>query len=99
VTLKAKPGVLVYESELTSYFLATADRRNDTITSGAEGNPDDGVHSPNSLHYDGFAWDVRWRRTPRARAVQVRSYRRAGFNTISEADHLHVSFDPDGKRR
>jgi hypothetical protein len=69
----------------------------DVVTSGKEGFPGDDVHSKNSLHYDGLAIDVRpyWDDVK----AQMEDYFNAGYTVIWEEDHVHVSFDPEGRRK
>lgn len=75
--------------------LRVAQARNDVVTSGKEGYRGDGVHSDRSLHYDGLAIDIR---PARDRVAQVNAYVNAGYNVIDKPTHLHVSFDPEGRR-
>jgi hypothetical protein len=68
-------------------------QRGDTVTSGLEGE-----HSPGSLHYDGLAVDVRFAKD---RTDQIASYKRElpeDYSILAEASHLHISYDPEGRR-
>jgi len=58
----------------------------------------DGVHKPNSLHYRGYAADLRTRDIP---AWQVPHLLDAiqhelghDWDVLQEVDHLHVEYDP-----
>lgn len=84
--------------------LQIAAARGDVITSG-----NDGAHLSNSLHHDDLAVDIRPTRDHRAQAAR---YRNAGYTVLEEGlaggvgitpgvgtgKHLHVSFDPEGRR-
>jgi len=58
----------------------------------------DGKHGTNSLHYDGLAVDLRFRKDV---DEQYDFYNRVlppDFNIIKEKDHFHISFDSLGER-
>jgi hypothetical protein len=88
--------------------LDAARRRGDVITSGAEGIPGDKVHLPTSLHYPaanydkkGHAVDVQNPDTSVGQSEQIAYYDRElplRFKILDEGDHLHISYDVDGKR-
>ena len=63
------------------------------ITSGI-----DGVHSNNSLHYSGRAFDFRTRHVhPDNRLELIASLAAAlgeEFDVVLETDHIHIEFDP-----
>ena len=58
----------------------------------------DGVHGPNSLHYNGLALDIRTRHVMETMLpLIVRDAKNElgdQFDVVLEADHLHVEFDP-----
>jgi hypothetical protein len=58
----------------------------------------DGVHSKNSLHYSGNAFDLRvWYYTEKQKKALVEKLTLAlgkDFDVIDEGDHIHVEFDP-----
>jgi hypothetical protein len=64
-----------------------------TVTAGT-----DGVHMPGSLHYKGFALDIRSRdlnaqvSLPLQRAISKALGARYDF--VVESDHFHVEYDP-----
>jgi Hedgehog amino-terminal signalling domain len=64
-----------------------------TITSG-----NDGEHMDGSLHYEGFAVDLRTRDLlPVNKGIVVERLKtRLGseFDVVMEADHLHLEYDP-----
>jgi len=89
--VKYPKNVYMYPARIIS------DHFNDVVTSGSEGNKKDGVHRPNSLHYDGLAIDIRPdKQWPEE---QIEDYVMVGYNVLNEGDHLHVSFDPEGLRK
>lgn len=57
----------------------------------------DGVHSKNSLHYSGNAFDIRvWIYTEKQKKAlfyQLRKKLGIDFDVIDESDHLHIEFD------
>jgi len=58
----------------------------------------DGVHKDNSLHYRGYAADLRTRDArPQDIPTIVRDLRRtlgATFDVVEEGDHIHIEYDP-----
>lgn len=58
----------------------------------------DGKHSPNSLHYRGFAFDARTRDIEQAKRPELRDAVSEAlgneFDVVLEETHLHVEFDP-----
>lgn len=58
----------------------------------------DGNHSPRSLHYRGFAADIRTRDIgPQLSASIVTLFKKSlgkDFDVVLESDHIHVEFDP-----
>lgn len=58
----------------------------------------EGGHSPRSLHYTGFALDLRSRHFGRTeQGVAVRKLRQAlgrNYDVIHEMNHFHVEYDP-----
>jgi hypothetical protein len=57
----------------------------------------DGTHSRGSIHYQGFAFDLRTSHLAAGIATihgQLKAKLGADFDVILEADHLHVEFDP-----
>jgi hypothetical protein len=58
----------------------------------------DGTHSINSLHYTGYALDLRTKSViPAMLSLIVRDIKRdlgEQFDVVEEEDHLHVEFDP-----
>ena len=58
----------------------------------------DGVHSKNSLHYTGNAFDLRvWIYTEKQKKAvlyQLRKKLGINYDVINETDHIHVEFDP-----
>ena len=59
----------------------------------------DGVHSPNSLHKQGKAADLRTRYFTYKKVHQLHTHLRTlldplGFDTVLERDHIHVEWDP-----
>lgn len=70
-----------------------------TITSGYEGQPGDGVHQVDSLHYVRRAIDIRVRDVssddvfnkfiPAARLMLGKDY-----DVVWEKNHVHIEFDP-----
>lgn len=65
-----------------------------TITSGT-----DGVHRQGSKHYSGEALDFRLLGAQTSEFI-ARLQRRLGaaYQIIREADHVHVEYDPAGKK-
>jgi len=107
--VRTKPGVVLPRGGYMQGAIEIAAQRGDVITSG-----NDAAHLPNSLHYENLAIDVR---PAPDFAVQVMSYRLAGYKVLVEGlvdpatsvagrltpkygtgAHLHISFDPKGKR-
>lgn len=100
--IKTKPGVKLPRRPEMLKALQLAALRGDVVTSG-----NDSGHLPNSLHYEDLAIDVRpavnWQE-------QVAQYRAAGYKVLAEGitsaitpgvgtgRHLHISFDPEGRR-
>jgi hypothetical protein len=93
--LNLKAGVQLNLGPQMAGALRVISARGDVITSGSEGYSGDGVHKPNSLHYDGAALDIR---PARDRVRQAQRYRDEGYNVLDKPDHLHVSRDPAGIR-
>lgn len=64
-----------------------------TVTSA-----NDSQHMVGSLHYSGFAVDLRTKDLPAAEipeiAQEIRSRLGAQFDVILESDHIHVEYDP-----
>lgn len=58
----------------------------------------DGVHSKNSLHYTGNAFDLRvWIYTEKQRKtllIQLRKTLGIDYDVVDEVDHLHIEWDP-----
>jgi hypothetical protein len=58
----------------------------------------DGLHGPNSLHYQGLALDLRTRSViPAMLALIVRDLKfhlGTQFDVVEEEDHIHIEFDP-----
>ena len=58
----------------------------------------DGVHSKNSLHYTGNAFDLRvWIYTEKQRKtllIQLRKKLGIDYDVVDEVDHLHIEYDP-----
>lgn len=58
----------------------------------------DGKHSPNSLHYEGLAVDIRTRDlSTEQKSTLVAKLRKAlgnDYDVVLESTHLHVEFDP-----
>ena len=73
-----------------------------TITSGSEGHPGDGVHSANSLHYKGKAFDCRiWDIPESYLPIFVDKLKmRLGkdfdvvWHPVNHKTHIHVEYDP-----
>lgn len=57
-----------------------------------------GAHRADSLHYRGYAIDVRSRDIPEAERVHVRDAARRllgpDYDVILESDHFHIEYDP-----
>jgi hypothetical protein len=68
------------------------------ITSGS-----DGKHGPNSYHYKGRALDLRTRHLRPEQVhpiyMELRTALGPQFDTVLEADHIHVEFDPKEPER
>ena len=69
-------------------------------TSGAEGTPDNGVHSAKSLHYPancpgglGLALDLRTRDVGERWAFLLDQELGPGWDVIYEKDHIHIERD------
>ncbi len=65
----------------------------------------DGKHKPGSLHYRGYACDLRTRDIPAWQLPHLLDdiHRTLGreYDAIQEVDHFHIEYDPDhdgGKR-
>lgn len=58
----------------------------------------DGVHSKNSLHYSGNAFDLRvWIYTPEQIAQLAGELKKSlgkNYDVVFEGDHIHVEYDP-----
>lgn len=58
----------------------------------------DGKHSPNSLHYDGYAIDTRThyfdKGTQKKVAQAIRDALTDEFDVVLERTHIHTEFDP-----
>jgi hypothetical protein len=71
--------------------------KNVVITSGL-----DSKHSIGSFHYVGLAVDLRTRHLSRAEARQIYNLLKESlgneYDVILESTHLHVEWDPRGKR-
>ena len=107
--VKTKPGVVLPESPYLRPALEIASLRGDVVTSGR-----DGSHLPNSLHYAGLAIDVRPTVDLAAQVHRYRSAGfsvlteglvdpATGVVTkltknYGTGAHLHISFDPEGRR-
>lgn len=65
------------------------------ITSGS-----DGVHSPNSKHYEGNAVDIRKWNIPESKrdcvVITLRLLLGDEYQVILEDTHIHVEYDPEG---
>lgn len=96
-----KPGVISYGLRSEMWFALGAIEMlyrlkgpgEPTITSGL-----DGTHSPKSLHYTGYAVDIRTRNLSKQQAQEIYDLLRRhldplGFDTVLEPDHIHVEFD------
>lgn len=63
----------------------------------------DGVHSPNSLHPKGRAFDARTRNVPVAERpalrADVQEVLGEDFDVVLEKDHLHVEYQPEGETK
>lgn len=63
----------------------------------------DGVHSENSLHYEGLAVDMRTRDMAATEqkivSGQVKEALGECYDVVLEADHLHVELSPLGLKR
>ena len=96
MAIRKKRGVKLPNSPFMAPALQIADYFGDVVTSGREGYRGDGVHTPNSLHYDGLAIDIRpyWDDVQ----GQIMDYLNVGYNVLNEGNHLHVSYDPEGLR-
>ena len=76
------------------------------VTSGTEGQPGDGVHKHDSLHYTGNAFDCRiWvfkkvstgatdMTKVKAVAKQIREALGKDYDVLVESDHIHIEYDP-----
>ena len=58
----------------------------------------DGVHSKNSLHYSGLAFDIRtWiykeKHIPNF-VLKIKEQLGKNFDVIFETDHVHIEYDP-----
>lgn len=62
----------------------------------------DGTHSPNSLHYSGYAFDLRTRHMAHDQiaAASKDLHERLGpdYDVVVEGDHLHVEYDPKWRK-
>ena len=71
------------------------------ITSGSEGDTDDGVHMPTSYHYQGRACDVRmWNVPKHLREELFRNIQKKlgdDFDCIfyTKTQHFHMEHDPE----
>lgn len=107
--VKTKPLVVLPTSPYMRPALEIAAARGDVVTSGR-----DGQHKPNSLHYDGLAIDVRPAVDLAAQVFRYRNagYRVLTEGLVdpgtgqfvglqgkaATGKHLHISFDPEGRR-
>jgi uncharacterized protein YcbK (DUF882 family) len=62
----------------------------------------DSVHSKNSLHYVGFAADIRIRdfKTKEKLNLAIKNIKRnigKQFDVILESDHIHIEYQPKGQ--
>ncbi len=64
------------------------------ITSGAEGQPGDGIHSKASLHYQGLAVDIRIRDFVWCLMEILKKRLGTGWDVVEEGDHIHIERDP-----
>jgi hypothetical protein len=88
IPVKLKDASVLLPTAASMFRAITVARgRGDVVTSGREGYSGDGVHRPDSQHYQGTAIDLRFASN---RQIQVEAYRVLGYEVISEADHLHV---------
>jgi hypothetical protein len=107
--VKTKPGVRLPASPYMLTALEIAAARGDVVTSG-----NDSSHLPNSLHHDDLAIDVRPAADLQAQIARYRlaGYKVLPEGLTDPATgryvqltkdygtgaHLHISFDPEGKR-
>ena len=58
----------------------------------------DGKHMPNSLHYTGFAFDIRTRdlivRDILTHVKEIRAALGKEYDVVLESDHIHIEYDP-----
>lgn len=58
----------------------------------------DGKHQPGSLHYKGFAWDIRTFNIPKDKLEEIRLLLKTklgdDYDVVVEGDHMHCEFDP-----
>ena len=57
----------------------------------------DGIHGDITLHYDGWAFDIRF---PRHNPIQdvlaeIKETLGPDFDIIVESDHIHIEYDPE----
>ncbi len=94
---KIKKEIKDKYSEIEHAFRTYATSWGPTVTYGTEG-----IHSPGSLHYKGFAIDIRTYNLPGGcqgsvvkKIVQELKIK-LGYNydVILETDHIHIEYDP-----
>lgn len=104
-----KPGVVLPRRSEMAEGLRIAAARGDVVTSGQ-----DGAHLANSLHYEGLAFDLRPSKDLAAQVFRYRNSGYTVLveglrdpdtgktspltKGVGTAPHLHVSFDPEGRR-
>ena len=95
-----KPGVKVGglkpEMVLAYGIICSVASSTCVITSAMEGQ-----HMSGSLHYTGYALDIRWPvglTSKKVFTAAVREALGADFDVVQEETHLHVEFDPEEER-
>ena len=97
--IKIKPGAVIdgLDARMLPGLIAAASiygglHQHLVITSGL-----DGKHSPNSLHYEGLAVDLRTRFFAPGVSQRVADQLNEDledFDVIFEKDHIHMEYDP-----
>jgi len=57
----------------------------------------EGLHGDITLHYDGWAFDIRFPRHTTVTIIveEIKSILGPDFDVIVESDHIHVEYDPE----
>lgn len=99
--MRFKQNVIVIFNSRAQYTFARVDSiwkdielEEAVLTSGV-----DGTHGPNSLHYQGRAWDFRLpKQVEKVMAALKLELGGADYDVLLEGDHIHIEYDPKLRR-